>query len=60
MAILLFRLTAYQITMNMERLESARTVGTVGIYVEMEVREPVRRGGTAGAYVGTFYWLLEV
>ena len=46
--------------MNMGKLESARTVGTVGIYVEMEVREPVRRGGTAGVYVGTFYWLLEV
>jgi len=46
--------------MKMGKLESVRTVGTVGIYVEMEVKEPVRRGGTAGEYAGTFHWLLEV
>lgn len=44
----------------MGTLERARTVVTVGTYVEMEVRLRVRRGGTAGAYAGKLHWLLEV
>ena len=44
----------------MGKLESVRTVGTVGYFVEMEVKEPVRRGGTAGEYAGKFHGLFEV
>jgi len=44
----------------MGKLKSVRTFGSVGIYVETEVKQPVRRGGTGGDYAGKLYGVLEV